>query len=101
MLVTEAVWAGLDLAARGASEELMQPRGCGYLIGRGLGGLRTGSCSPRDLRFERTDGPAGFSRAPREFAAAAMVRFGQQRLPVAIRQCAGVDQFDRFVGEVE
>jgi hypothetical protein len=66
-----------------------------------LGGLRTGSHPSRDLRFERANRPARFSRALREFTAAAMIRLGEQRLPVALRQGAGVDQLDLFVGEVK
>ena len=95
------MWAGLDLASGSASEEVVEPGGCRHLIGMRLGGLRTGSQSSRDLGFERANRPAGFNSARGEFTTSAMIRLGQQRLPVALRQCAGVDQLDRFVGEVE
>ncbi len=42
-----------------------------------------------------------YSGAPGEVAAAAVVGLREERLAVAFRQRAGIDQFDRFVGEVE
>jgi hypothetical protein len=71
------------------------------MIGMGLGGSRVGSQPTRDLGLECANRPAGFSCAPCELTTAAVIGLGQQRLPVALRPCSGVDQFDRFVGEVE
>lgn len=100
-LITETMWAGIDLASSGASEEVVDPSRGRHLIGMWLRGSRTRARSSCDLGFECADRPAARSRAPSELTAAAVVGFGQQDLSVPLGERTTVDQIDRFVWEVE
>jgi len=90
-------WASQPIALVMASSSLAAAaRWSGCAMCFGFDGL-----SLRDLRLERADGPSLFDRAPGEDAPAVVVGFGEQGLSVALREHAGVDHLDYWVGKFE
>jgi hypothetical protein len=54
-LVAEAMWAGLNLASCGLSEQVVEPGGGRHLIGMRLSRSSTRRRCPCDLRLERAN----------------------------------------------
>ena len=62
--------------------------------------LRTGP-GTRDLRFEATDGPAAIGGEACKLSSSVVVRFGEERLAVALCELSAVDELDGLIGEFE
>jgi hypothetical protein len=97
-LIAQAVRPCLDLASGGLPQKVVKPSSGGHLIRMGAGHPRAWLCFSSDLGFERSDRPSAFGRSPCQQAPPKVVRFGQERLAVALRELAGVDEFECLVG---
>jgi hypothetical protein len=100
-LVPVPMRAGARVAASRPRERILEPGSSRLVVGVWLSLLLAGVRRTRDLGLERPDGPATIRRTPGQRASAMMVGFGKERLPVALRQCASVDQLDRLVGQIQ
>jgi hypothetical protein len=84
-----------------SAEALLESCGCCNVIGMWGGPRPVGRRAARDLCFELANGPSAVGGAVRELASAVVVRFGEERLAVALRESPVVDQLDCLVGQFE
>ncbi len=89
-LIAALMWAGSGVAAGRFDYRVLEPRRRDLMVGVWLG-PRSPLGGARDFGFEGSHRPATFGGAPGECASAVMVRFGEERLAVALGQQTGID----------